>query len=223
VTDLDVPPEQPPRMPPLSDEELQALPAPRAIIVRLLGGLALFALGLASVFLLYPHSSGPTSAGENAHELALRLAPWVLVFPWLRGLDVRRVPWFFLCLISPLLGPILLASVGYRALSLPYRTWRVSYWHAHRARRIPSTRTWVLLGADRVSEPVLSVGLVRWERFERVAWVFFMASAATFKVWKDPLDTMVGGLWLAGLLALAVGPLLVDWLLRIRQPKPQPQ
>lgn len=217
MTDLSVTPEPPARMPLLAEDELKALPTPRPVFIPVLGGLALLVLGWAVVFLLLPHPTGPSSPADDARQVALNLAPWVLVFPVLRRLDVRRVPWFFLSLFSPLLGPMLLAFVGFRALSLPYRTWPVGYWHAHRAQRIESTATWVLVDEDRAVEPELPPMLVRWEQVERVAWVFFMVSALVFRIRTDLLDSTWGGLWFSGLLALAVGPIVVDWVLRRRE------
>lgn len=220
MTGLDVTPDPPGGMPQLTAEEQRELPRERPVLVRLLAGLACVAIATAALMFLYPQTTPPASPEENGRELAMNLAPWVLTSPWLRRLDLRRVPCFFVCLLTPLAGLVLVGVVGYRAATLPYRTWRVSYWHEHRARRIPSTRAWVLLGPEAVPAPALSARVLRWERFERIAWVFFMTSAVVFAIWRDLVDSTVGGLWFAALLALAVGPLLVDGLLRIRHPRP---
>lgn len=203
-------------MPVVSEETLRTLPEPRPTPLNVAGGLVLLTVGVVAIGLVHRGSPEHHETGANAYALALNLAPWALTFPWLRHLDIRRVPWFFLCIISPLLGPVLLAFVGYRVLALPRRTWPVAYWNGHRARRIPATRTWVLLPEDAVAEPEVSARVARWEGVERVAWVLMMVVAGVFKVWPEYFETAIGGFWLASLLALAVAPPLVDWMLRIR-------
>jgi len=221
VTDLDATPE-PQRMPLLADDELKALPAPRPVVLAVLGGLVPMALALGLTLVAYPESSVPAPTAERAQQLVVSLAPWLIAAPWLRGLDLRRVPWFFLCLVGPLGSFVLAGVVGYRVLSLPYRSWPVGYWNEHRARRIAGTRTWVLLDAAGVPEPDLSPRTRFWERLERAAWVVMAGSAAAFRVWRDPLDSFFGGIWFACLLALALGPFVVTWVLRSRAENPRP-
>lgn len=220
MTDLDATPE-PQRMPLLGEDELRALPARRPVLLAVLGGLVPTGLAVGLTLVAYPESSAPAPVAERAQQLAVSLAPWLLAAPWLRRLDLRRVPWFFLCLLGPLGGFVLAAVVGYRVLSLPHRTWPVGYWNEHRARRIAGTRTWVLLDAARVPEPDLSPRARFWEGLERAAWVVMAASAATFRVWRDPLDSFFGGIWLACLLALALSPFVVTWVLRSRAENPR--
>lgn len=222
MADLDVTPDPPARLPLLADDTLRALPAPRPVLLRILGGLVPTGLAIGLTLVAYPESSVPAPTSERVQQLAVSLAPWLLATPWLRRLDLRRVPWFFLCLVTPLGGFVLAGVVGFRVLSLPYRSWPISYWHEHRARRIAGTRTWVLLDDSAVPEPGLSPRTVFWERLERWAWVVMAGSAATFQVWRDPLDSFFGGLWFASLLALAVGPFVVTWVLRSRAENPRP-
>lgn len=222
MTDLDVPPEPPARLPTLADDALRALPARRPVLLAVLGALVALGSAVGLTLLAYPESSVPARTAERVQQLAVSLAPWVVAAPWLRYLDLRRVPWFFLCLLGPLGGFVLAGVVGYRALSLPYRTWSVGFWHEHRARRIAGTRSWVLLDGAAVPQPDLSPRARFWDRCERAAWVVMAGSAATFQVWRDPLDSYVGGFWFACLLALALGPYVVTWVLRSRAENPRP-
>ncbi len=220
MTDLDVAPE-PPRIPLLSEDDLRELPAPRPVLLAVLGSLVPVGLAVGLTLVAYPESSGPASAAERAQQLVVSLAPWFVAVPWFQHLDLRRVPWFFLCLLTPLGGFVLAGVAGYRALALPHRTWPVSYWNEHRARRVASARTWVLVDADRAPAPELSPRTRFWEGLERVAWVLMAGSAATFWVWRDLLDSYFGGIWMACLLALAVGPFVVTWVLRARAATPR--
>lgn len=221
MTDLDVPSEPPAGLPRLTDAELAVLPKRRPVVVALLGCLVGAGLAIALTVVAYPDSPEQAPTADRLLQVAVCLAPWLLTARWLRSLDLRRVPCFFLCLVSPLGGFVVAAVVGYRAVSLPYRTWPVSYWHEHRARRIPGSRAWVLAEAGSVVEPDLSPRTEFWERLERWAWVVMAGSAVTFRVWSDPLDSVFGGLWFASLLALAAAPFVVTWVLRSRAANPR--
>lgn len=184
--------------PTLTPGQAAALPRPRSYGVRQLAAVlaafvTFFALGYVEV--TYIGDFSPERGQAFAH-FSLWTAPWLLMLPWLRLVDVRPVPWFFLCMFFAMLAtPVLVGRFTGRVLALPYRDWPVEYWHASGARNVPGIRAWTLVSADQAGPYRRPPA----ERTLQVGWAVVLITAIPVIAWESELPRPAGWAWLGTL------------------------
>lgn len=200
--------------PTLTPEQAAALPRPRSFALRqvaavLAAFVTFFALGYLQVEVLHFSSDSV----EQAVRFGGFVAPWLLMLPWLRHLDVRPVPWFFLCMFFGLFAtPILVGKFVNRVLALPYRDWPVEYWHASRARNVPGVRAWTIVPAA----DALPYHRPPAERALQVGWSIVIVTAIPVIAGESELPRQVGYLWLGTLVAVILATYLQNRVDRAR-------
>ncbi len=206
-----------PTVPELSAQAQAALPVRRALELRWLAGAGAAAVTVAGVVMTWDSMDLNSDRGTTAVRLAVWLAPWALALPWLKKLDIRPVPWFFLSMfLGVLVAPWLAAKIAYRSTSLPYRDWSIDYWHEHRARLVPSEKAIVLVAGDSVAPPVLPGWLVRLEAVQRVGWSLVIAVMIPGMVFEDLFPTWAGATLFGTVAGLSASHVLVATLLSPR-------
>ncbi|RNL64347.1 hypothetical protein EFK50_07410 [Nocardioides marmoriginsengisoli] len=205
----------------LPAEAVAALPRRKPMELCALAGLVVGVSVLVLDFYAFTDWGGsPGSPGEALHQGLFFLAPWLLTLPWQRELDLRRVPWFFVCLfVFPFANAGLAGLFTYRALMAPYRTWRAAYWNVHRARALVGSSAWVLVSEADAGPAPMSEREAWWLRAEQIAWFAMIVLAVPLWIWRDSVEGTpnLGAAWGIAILALALAPAAVDLVLRTRR------
>lgn len=202
------------QLPELAEPGTALLPPRRSVKLRVLAGTA---AGTVAFAVAAAATQESTDRSEEVLRIAAWLAPWLIGLPWLKKLDIRPVPWFFLSLVVGIVAaPVLAAKIVYRAVSLPYRDWNVEYWHGHRARRVPGSRSVVLVPLEAAPQPRTPTWLRTTDRVQRAAWTVYLVLIPVAVVYDPRLPTWPGLLLYLGLVALllshvVVAVLLSDW------------
>ncbi|RNL79626.1 hypothetical protein [Nocardioides marmorisolisilvae] len=197
-------------VPELAEEAVDALPRRRPAVLRSL----LPVVAAVAAFVPVVLFTGERGTGSDAIRMAVYLAPWALALPWLKRLDLRPVPWFFLCAaLGFVMAPVLAYKVVHRALSLPFRDWEVGFWHGHLARSVPGMRALVLLPAGSVPEPVVPRWVRRADGVQRGAWIFFLVAFPVGVAFGQSWPAFLGSALVVGLFVLMVSHVVVAVLL----------
>jgi hypothetical protein len=189
-------------VPTLTPEKAAGLPGPRPYGLRQVA--AALAAVLTFAALVAVEAELIDSASRSTRDVlhfAAAITPWLLTLPWLRHLDLRPVPWFFLCLVFWIFAaPLLVGRVVSRALALPYRDWPVEYWHASRARNVPGVRAWTIVPADEA----LPYHRPPAERALQAGWSVEVVTAIPVLAAESGGPAWVGYLWLSAVVALVL-------------------